>query len=215
MYKTGIRVFETSAQEYDAWFDRHPVVYESEILALKSLISPGDIGLEIGVGTGRFAVPLGVAVGVEPAAAMALLAQRRGIQGYRAVAEALPFRPDSFDLVLMVTVLCFLRDPFLALREATRVLKPGGQILIGMIDKDSPLGRSYEAHKSESRFYRQANFYAIGQALDWLARLNYRKVKVCQTLFGELSDLTHPEPVRAGHGDGGFVVLAAPKPVAT
>ena len=91
---------------------------------------------------------------------MADIAQRRGIKVYRAVAEALPFRPDSFDLVVMVTVLCFLRDPFLALTEATRVLKPGGQILIGMIDKDSPLGRYYEAHKQESKFYRQANFYA-------------------------------------------------------
>ncbi len=65
------------------------------------------------MGTGRFAVPLGIKIGVEPAAAMAIMAQRRGIKVYRAVAEALPFRSDSFDLVVMVTVLCFLRDPFL------------------------------------------------------------------------------------------------------
>jgi SAM-dependent methyltransferase len=207
-----IQLFEESAPEYDAWFDRHPLVYELEILALKQFLVPGVRGLEIGVGTGRFADPLGIRVGVEPAATMAVMAQRRGVQVCRAVAEALPFRPDSFDLVAMVTVLCFLRDPFLALTEATRVLKPGGRILIGMIDKDSPLGQSYGAQKPESKFYRQANFYAIDRALEWLARLNYRKVEVCQTLFGELSDPTHPEPVRAGHGEGGFVVIAAQKP---
>lgn len=204
-----IQLFEESAQKYDAWFDRNPFAYESEVLALKKFLAPQVRGLEIGVGTGRFAVPLGIQMGVEPAAAMADMAQRRGIQVYRAVAEALPFRPDSFDLVAMVTVLCFLRDPFLSLTETTRVLKPGGQIIIGMIDKNSPLGRSYEAHKQESKFYRQANFLSIGRVLEWLARLNYRKVEVCQTLFRDLSDITHLEPVRAGHGEGGFVVITA------
>jgi ubiquinone/menaquinone biosynthesis C-methylase UbiE len=211
MTENLVQIFEESAQEYDAWFDKHRLVYESEIRALKRFMGSGGIGLEIGVGTGRFAVPLGLKIGVEPTAAMAVMAQRRGIKVYRAVAEALPFRPDSFDLVAMVTVLCFLRNPFRSLTEATRVLKPGGRILIGMIDKDSPLGQSYEARKQESKFYRQANFYAIGQVLKWLAGLNYRKVEVCQTLFRELSDLTHLEPVREGHGDGGFVVIAAHK----
>jgi ubiquinone/menaquinone biosynthesis C-methylase UbiE len=214
MTENLVQIFEASAQEYDAWFDRHRLVYESEIQALKRFISSGGIGLEIGVGTGRFAVPLGIAVGVEPAVAMAVMAQKRGIQVYRAVAEALPFRDGSFALVVMVTVICFLRDPFLSLTEATRVLKPGGRILIGMIDRDSPLGRSYEAHKHENPFYRQANFPSISQVLELLGRLNYRKIEVCQTLFGELSDITHLEPVRAGHGDGGFVVIAAQKPEA-
>jgi len=206
-----IQPFEESAQEYDAWFDRNPSAYESEILALKKFLAPPVRGLEIGVGTGRFAVPLGIEVGVEPAAAMAVMAHRRGIKVYRAVAEALPFRGESFDLVVMVTVLCFLRDPFLSLTEATRVLKPGGQILIGLIDRDSPLGQYYEAHKEKSNFYRQANFYAAGQVLVWLARLGCRKVEVCQTLFGELSEITHLEPVMDGHGEGGFVVIAAQK----
>lgn len=211
MTENLVQVFEESAREYDAWFDRHRLVYESELRALKRFIGSGGIGLEIGVGTGRFAVPLGIEVGVEPAAAMADIARRRGLKVYRAMAAALPFRRDSFDLAMMVTVICFLRDPFLSLAETTRVLKPGGRIIIGMIDRDSPLGRSYEAHKQESPFYRQANFYSISQVLAWLARLNYRKVEVCQTLFRELSDITHLEPVRAGHGDGGFVVIAAQK----
>lgn len=207
-----MHIFEESAQEYDAWFDQNRLVYESEIRALKRFMGAGGIGLEIGAGTGRFAAPLGIEVGVEPAEAMAGMAQRRGIQVYRAVAEALPFRRDSFDRVVMVTVLCFLRGPFLSLTEATRVLRPGGQLLIGMIDKDSPLGLSYEAHKQESTFYRQAIFYSIGRVLEWLAGLNYRRVEICQTLFSDLSDITHLEPVRESHGDGGFVVIAAQKP---
>lgn len=206
-----IQVFEESAQEYDAWFDRNRFVYESEILALKRFLVSGVRGLEIGVGTGRFAVPLGIEMGVEPAAAMAVIAQRRGIKVSRAVAEALPFRGDSFDLVVMVTVLCFFPDPFLSLAEATRVLKPGGQILMGMIDKDSPLGRSYEAHKQESKFYRQARFYSAPQVLEWLARLAYKKVQTCQTTFKPLREIVGFEPVKDGHGEGGFVVIAGQK----
>jgi SAM-dependent methyltransferase len=206
-----IQLFEEAAQKYDAWFDRNPWAYESEILALKKFLAPQVRGLEIGVGTGRFAVPLGVAVGVEPTAAMADIARRRGIKVYRAVAEALPFRRDSFDLLVLVTVICFLRDPLLALTEATRVLKPGGQILLAMIDKDSPLGRSYEAHKGESEFYRQARFYSVGQAVGWLEKLAYEQVETCQTIYHDLSGLTGLEPVGRGHGQGAFAVISARK----
>jgi len=206
-----IQLFEASAQEYDAWFDRNSWAYESEILALKEFLAPHLRGLEIGVGTGRFAVPLGIQMGVEPAAAMAVKAQRRGVKVYRAFAEALPFRCDSFDLVMMVTVLCFLRDPCLSLLEATRVLKPGGQILIGMIDKDSPMGQSYEAHKPESKFYRQARFYSVSQAVGWLEKLAYRKVETCQTIYKDSQGLTSLEPLTRGHGKGAFGVISARK----
>ncbi|HEY9073845.1 MAG TPA: methyltransferase domain-containing protein, partial [Desulfobaccales bacterium] len=110
-----------------------------------------------------------------------------------------------------VTVLCFLRDPFLALAEAKRILKPGGRLVIGLIDRESPLGQYYEAHQQESKFYREAKFYTTGQVLAWLAALGFSPPQVCQTLFRPLGEITSPEPVREGYGEGGFVVLAAQK----
>jgi ubiquinone/menaquinone biosynthesis C-methylase UbiE len=211
MDKIGIHAFETSAQEYDAWFEKHHFCYESELRALKTLATPHRRGLELGVGTGRFATPLGIAVGIEPARAMAALAQKRGIQVVQAVAEALPFSQDSFDLVAIITALCFFRDPFQALMEATRVLTPSGRILIGMIDKDSPLGRLYEANRLQSKFYRDARFYGVRDVLTWLKRLGYRDEKLCQTIFKGLSEITEPEPVREDFGAGGFVVISARK----
>jgi len=206
-----IQVFERAAPEYDAWFDEHRFIYVSEIRALKRFLIPGGRSLEVGVGTGRFAVPLGIDVGVEPAPAMAVMARTRGIKVCRATAEALPFWDDSFDSAALVTVLCFLRDPFRSLLEATRVLKRGGQLLIGMIDKDSPLGRLYEAHQQESKFYRQATFYSVAQVLGWLKKLGYRKVQTCQTIFRDLRSITSLEPIKKGHAEGAFVVISARK----
>jgi ubiquinone/menaquinone biosynthesis C-methylase UbiE len=206
---TIVPVSEEAASEYDAWYDRNRAVYESEIMALKRFLPPPVGGLEIGVGTGRFAVPLGLQIGVDPAAAMAALASRRGIAVIRAVAEALPFRDASFRLAVLVTVLCFLPDPFLALRETARILKPGGRLIIGMINRDSPLGQCYEARKMKSDFYRQAHFYPVSQVLDWVAQLPFQGVQTCQTLFKDLGDITSPESVKDGHGTGGFAVIAA------
>jgi SAM-dependent methyltransferase len=45
-------------------------------------------------------------------------------------AEALPFRSGSFDTVLALSVLTYLREPSLLPREAARVLRPGGVLLL-------------------------------------------------------------------------------------
>lgn len=46
-------------------------------------------------------------------------------------AEALPFPDATFDRVVAVTVLCFVRHVDQAIGEMARVLKPGGHLVIG------------------------------------------------------------------------------------
>jgi len=207
----NIQIFEEFAQEYDEWFDKNRFIYESEVFAMKKFIPKSGKGLEIGVGTGRFAVPCGIKIGVEPAKAMADRARRRGIEVYEAKAEKLPLQAASFDFVLMVTVLCFLKNPLKTLKEATRVLKPGGHMIIGMIDKDSPLGRIYESKRKESKFYRYAHFYSVHEVIDWLKSLYYKDFQICQTIFRRPEEITGLEPVKDGYGEGGFVAIKARK----
>lgn len=201
--------FEHHAAEYDDWFERYELVYRSEVAAVEACLPQTGRGIEIGVGTGRFAGPLGINLGVEPALAMAVRAQNRGIQVVRGSAEALPIATAALDFALMVTVLCFLTDPLPALKEASRILKPGGRLIIGLIDPDSPLGRSYEANKAKSTFYRQARFLPIPQVLNWLAELGYGNPEIRQTVFQAWPDGKTPEPVLPGYGAGAFIVIAA------
>jgi SAM-dependent methyltransferase len=203
--------FENFAQEYDDWFDCHECIYHGELAAVRALLPISGAGLEIGVGTGRFAGPLGIKIGVEPSRTMAALAQRRGIQVIQGDAGALPVATASLDFILMVTVLCFLTDPVQALSEVTRVLKPHGQMIIGMIDSNSFLGKIYRAKKHENKFYRDARFYSVFQILAWLNSLGYDAINSCQTIFRPIPAITGPEPIEPGHGQGGFVVVSGRK----
>jgi ubiquinone/menaquinone biosynthesis C-methylase UbiE len=204
-------VFDKYAEEYDEWFDGHPWVYRSEVQAVKMALPQGGKGVEIGAGTGRFSIPFGITVGVEPSGAMAEIARSRGITIYDAKAENLPFDDNAFDFVLMVTTICFLEDPLQALKEIRRILCPAGKIIIGMMDKDSPQGKLYEMKKNDSKFFKHAVFYSVDKVLKWLKTLGYDHIQTLQTIFHKLEEMTVLEPIKDGYGEGLFVVISAQK----
>ncbi len=63
---TKTTAFDDQISEYDDWFEKYPDLYLAELEAVRGFIPASGSGVEIGVGTGRFAVPLGISVGVEP-----------------------------------------------------------------------------------------------------------------------------------------------------
>jgi ubiquinone/menaquinone biosynthesis C-methylase UbiE len=204
-----MNVFKEEAVEYDEWFESHEWVYQSEVEAIRRFIPKTGEGIEIGVGTGRFSIPFGIKVGVEPTRAMAEIARKRGTNVYEAKAEHLPFQDNSFDFALMVTALCFLKNPLKALQEIRRILKPAGKIIIGMLDEDSPPGNLYEEKRNKSKFYRDARFYSAKQVLDWLKKLAFKNLQTVQTIFRNPDKIQSLEPIEEGFGKGVFVVISA------
>ena len=207
-----IEVFERYAEGYDAWFEKNPIVYESELCAVAGMLPKHGKGMEIGAGTGRFAAPLGINIGVEPSRAMGAIARRRGIQVVQGVAESLPLADAAFDFAIMVTTLCFLDDVEASLRQAYRVLKEGGVLILGFIDRESRLGRLYLTRKADSLFYREARFYSFGEAARLMENAGFIELVCAQTGFQEMHRMQAPEPARPGHGEGLFVVLRGTKP---
>jgi ubiquinone/menaquinone biosynthesis C-methylase UbiE len=208
---TKVFPFETETERYERWFIRHQAAYSSELLALRTVLPHPDLGLEVGVGTGRFAKPLGVPIGIDPSLQMLRRARERGIKVVLGVAEALPFRNAVFDDVLIVTTICFVDDAELMLKEANRVLKPTGTVTIGFIDRTSNLGQHYLKHKDESVFYREAVFFSASEVDRLLANTGFATRTWLQTLSRPLLKTTEVEAPRTGFGDGAFVVVRGTK----
>ena len=211
MTDSSIDVFDRFAPEYDQWFDAHQFAYQSELAAIRRLIPSQGSGIEIGAGTGRFCVPLKLALAVEPSLRMAAIARSRGAQVVQSESEHLPFPEQAFDFAVMINVLCFLADPLTVLREARRILRPHGHIVVAIIDKTSPLGAGYEAHKQTSRFYQHARFYSTAEVTELLKQGGFEVCYYCQTIFSAPEAMSKPDPVLDGHGTGAFVVISASK----
>lgn len=207
MPRTG--PFDIHSDRYERWFQEHPDIYQAELAALRQLVPPQPTkSLEVGVGSGQFAAALNIKIGVEPSEEMALKAEKKGIRVYRGVAEALPFDDCRFDLVLMVTTICFVDDVGQAFAEAFRVLKSGGCIVVGFVDKHSELARRYQDNRDKNVFYREATFFSSGQVSAQLIQAGFRQMASKQTLFaGE-----NPHRVEDGFDKGAFIAVKGVKP---
>jgi SAM-dependent methyltransferase len=200
--------FDAFSDAYDEWFERHAEEYRAELAAIHRLLPPaGARGLEVGVGSGKFAAPLGIGIGIEPSAEMARKARRRGVAVIPGTAEELPIRSGRFDFVLLVTTICFVDDVGRTLGEAFRVLNAGGCILVGFVDRESALGRRYSQQRASSRFYRHATFYSAPEVIRCLEEAGFAVTDILQTLIPRES----PTTFRDGFGAGAFVVIRGVK----
>jgi SAM-dependent methyltransferase len=199
-----IQPFELYSDAYDDWFRKNPEKYEVELKVIRGLLPSYEIkGVEIGIGSGKFAGPLGIRLGVEPSHKMALKAKKLGIKVTEGVAENLPFSDAGFDLVLMVTTICFVDDVIRSFHEAYRILKPGGCIIVGFVDKDSQLGEHYAAKRERSKFYKDATFFSVKNVLELLKKAGFRVEKINQTLVpGDLQ-----KTILDGFGKGAFIAI--------
>jgi len=150
-----VNMFDRFASYYDTFMSKTGL---SNIDAFVQHV-PCAAGLrvaDIGGGTGTLAkalVELKAEVTlIDPSVAMTDVAQKKhsGIRILNARVENLPITDGDFDMVCIRDLLHHLRDWEQALREAVRVLKQDGMILVHELEPES--GQAHMIYEMESLF---------------------------------------------------------------
>lgn len=131
----GFMGFEVAAEAYDAFMGRYSQPLGHEFIELIEL-RPGMDALDVGCGPGALTEVLAERLGpdhvkgIDPSKAFVAAARQRlpDVRVVEGNAEDLPYADDSFDVVVAQLVVHFMRRPVPALREMSRVARPGGFI---------------------------------------------------------------------------------------
>jgi SAM-dependent methyltransferase len=202
-----MNLFDLYYEDYENWFEKHPEIYEEELKTIRTLLPEGR-GMEVGVGSGRFAAPLGIKFGIEPSAKMAEIAKKRGVEVVNITAEEMDFE-DEFDFILMVTTICFVKDPLKTIQNCHKALKTGGFLLIAFVDLDSSLGRMYEKNKHKSKFYAPATFFSKEDIINLMKKAGFSDFECKENLYGDSLDDLRFEINECN--DGAFKVVKGKK----
>ena len=207
-------IFDILTDKYDAWYDSEEgrPLYESELACLRPLVedAPRPI-LEVGVGTGRFAMHFPDVTGIDPSLNSLRIAEKRGVKTVHGYGENLPFGDETFGCILIIVTLCFVERPLDVLREAKRVLRKEGNIIIGLVPKDSPWGNSYEEKKRAGHsFYSNARFYTLKDVENMLQVAGLKISRIRSTLLQRPDEPRRFEEPQEGHINGaGFLCIEA------
>jgi ubiquinone/menaquinone biosynthesis C-methylase UbiE len=165
-------------------------------------LAAGDV-LEIALGTGLNLPFYGRNVwltGVELSPAMRDLAIARAKQlGIVADlrlgdAQALEFPDESFDAVVCTQALCTIPSDLPALREARRVLRPAGKLLLAEhVQSPRPIVRFVE-RLLEPAFVRSMGDHLLRDQLDHLEELGFKLGRVDRVEWGILEWVVATKP---------------------
>lgn len=144
------RLFDDWPEKYDQWFTT-PIgtlvkKYEGELILDLLRPTQAEIILDAGCGTGIFTLDilsLGAhVIGLDISQPMLMRAAQKAktypFQIVLADMSSLPFQDNSFDKVVSVTALEFLKDAKRAVKELFRVTKRGGWIVVATLNSLSP-----------------------------------------------------------------------------
>ena len=161
-------IFDKEAENYDEWYltkvGRIVDKLETEcVFSLLSLPENSKI-LDVGCGTGNFSIKLAKKnfkiVGIDISKKMLNIARKKSkqqslnIEFIEMDAHKLDFENEYFDGVISIVSFEFFKDPQKVMEEIFRVVKRGGSVIVGIINRESAWGKLYSspAYKEKSVF---------------------------------------------------------------
>jgi ubiquinone/menaquinone biosynthesis C-methylase UbiE len=180
--------FNTIADEYDDWYETKlgQLVDTIETQCGLSLLEdhPGQKYLDAGCGTGNFTQKLTdrqlTVVGIDSSDQMLSIARAKvkDAEFHQMNFYDLSFDDNTFDGIFSMAAFEFVKEPKKALDELMRVLKPGGELIVGTINPASPWGGMYKSQIFEDSIFQYAIFYTKEELMQYYPGL-IRKTKEC------------------------------------
>lgn len=204
--RSVVKQYKNLARFYDSRFREYIKVTTNKLAALAN-IAPGGSVLDLGCGTGELLLKLGQAypnvghlAGIDASEDMLKLAKAK-LTAFKTVnlqlgtLEKLPYHDEHFDLIVSSGVIHYVQDIDSMAKEAFRVLKPQGRILL--IDM-----------ASESLFTKISSFFR--RVVDPGTVRYYSMNSGSEILHSQGFEIQSAEFFKAGHF--GLYLIAGLKP---
>ena len=228
--------FDEYAATYDAWFLDNRNVLESEVRLVASTLRGAGRVLSVGCGSGLFekimrdAFGINVTDGVEPSAAMAEIARKRGMNVTEATAEEFDYPAGEYDTIIFNGSPSYITDLDKVLGKVYAALPEGGKVILVDVPKESTYGLMYNLAKALGtwnhpllegtyppnpypiEFVNVANWRTTAEKIALLEKNGFGSIESSQTLTAHplYSNIEAEEPV-AGHDRGDYVAVTAIK----
>jgi ubiquinone/menaquinone biosynthesis C-methylase UbiE len=134
--KKAKEYYDEFSLRYDKPRERgyHLMIDQIEAKCLEDYLSSGIKILDIGCGTGlileRIKSKVKVKIGIDISRGMLFKAKARRLWVFQSDVLSLPFKDNSFDLVYSFKVLAHVEEIKRAIKEMTRIVRPGGYLVL-------------------------------------------------------------------------------------